>query len=507
MTLSSNDTSEQKGTFLLPFLLAVFAACIGGLIGWFLLSIIVGGIADMMKWDWLETNARWVTMLTVGFLNGWGSFWKHRTAILNQQRRKELGAELGLEHTIDLNEGLSDAIEELMGGDVMISGGALHRDFGSTHLVVADVRVFRSQKSDNASSTDPEYTVAFLEDHDLDLPDFRIQPRSFLSNIVMRMTGFREIPLKEDSSFSKKYILNGMSLSKLKSFFDDQIQDYFAELNGWQIHARGKRVLAWQPSKATSATDTEKFIDQAFEIFSTLRDRNASWTSQSLTNSTHSSAAATEIGIANNRGTLNGNKDGVTDLEFDGLTAGIIRRYLIRTVDIDRMLAEPTPRQWLPDGIKNDKLGFPAVPLVGFMFLAGGTLFATLGLMEDVSFEGGPEWVPAAIGFTFIAVGIPLLIGGCWYRFRWDRLLRRGEVTWAEVQKVDRTGVKLNNQRRYLVTIKYQPYQQPLTRQVAVYGRGGEIASQAAKENRKLHVLYDSTYPERSCLAEGFINV
>lgn len=492
---NSQQPSDKNPQHLwaIPLALGVFAAIVGGLIGWFLISLIVAGLAENLKLDWLKANARWISMVAVGLLNGWASFRKHRKSLLRQHRQKDVGKEFGLSHATDLDDRLSDAIEELLGGSAMLSGGVLHRDFGDTHLVVADVLVTRSSHSSQAGNSERTFTVALMEDPSLNLPDFRLQPQQFLLTWVMRMVGFKEVKFENHAAFSNKYLINGISISNLKSFFNVPLLDYFAELNGWQVHASGVRVLVWQPQAPLASNDIEKFIDQSFEIFAQLRQRHSTWQSEKKTSSNHlSGEQGKEMDAANST--------------LDGLVGGMISSYLVRPSDIKKMLTEPVPRRWLPSGIKREKLGFPIVPLIGLMFLVGGIVFAVISLSPNAEIKNAPPWLFPLLGFSLILGGIPLLIGGCWYRYHWSRLLRRGSVASAEVLDVERTGVKINNLRRYLVTVRYLTDLRSIETQVAVYGRGGELALQAKAENRPLHVLYDSERPKRVFLAEGFIN-
>ncbi len=477
------ETAQPEGPWIditIMAVMAILAFGFGALIGWLILSSFVHHVALQFGWDYLASNAAWLTPLAAGSLNAVGSLFKNLSQSRKHDRRKQLGKKIGFELKSDLDVETSDAIDSLFGGNVFHISNALQRNFGTAQMVVCDVQVASSRESRQNINT--IHAVVYLEDPEINLPRFQLSPSSQMGRWISNLLGFKRLEFSDDEMFSRNYDLNGTPGELVQDFFDDELRGYLAQNSQWQIHASGHRVLLWQPGGRNDAEHGAQYVDEATLVYSQLRSRSLAWTPPPVSESGSASVAPPHPVLA---------------------LSSCVR---VTAKDVQALLSTPPPRYKLPRSIQSQKFGFPIVGVVGTMFTIGGAVFASAVFIDAIEVQAGQEWGVGLIGALFLSMGLSMVIGAIYWRWYWRRLLNHGLSAVATIKEVVRTETKINNQRLYWVTAQFLSELGQTESRMAVYGMGGETAQKALAENQTLHVLYARKNPRQAMLAEGLID-
>jgi hypothetical protein len=485
----SETTNVPAGTDSPPgreiLVLGTLAAGFGALIGWLILSHFVRGIAEICHWDYLAAEADWLTPLATGLLNGLSSIGKNRARMQRRQQRRALGTEIGLQHSDRADDELTDNIADLYGGGLMSLSNILHRQFGPANLVVADMFVSPAGRAGKGQATEGTRTVVYLNDPAVRFPRFQMAPTDGPTRWLMRLAGFRGLDVSRHPEFAQRYQINSPDPAAVHNFFAEGLLSELVAAGRWYVHADGHRVLLWSQAEPTRpSAEDPSYLDDALALFQLLRTRAIAW-------------PATEP-VADVPPRL------VAHAPARGL-GSLVDCLEVTSQDIEQLLAQPTPRRPLPTSLHRQKFGFPIVPLVGLMFSVGGAIFFAAAGVEDLQVSNGKEWLLGWFGGGLLLLGLAMLTGALSYRWAWGRLLIHGQVTPGQVLQVHRTDVKVNDRRRFLVTVRYQANGQSITNQLAVYGRAGELAQQALASKQPLRVIFSPTRPKQAVVVEGLL--
>jgi hypothetical protein len=485
----SKPTPETAGTAPGPSLeiliMALLAAGFGALIGWLILSHFVRGLAEICRWEYLAAEANWITPAVVGLLNGLSSWVKNQARWRRRQQRRAVGNQLGLQHTDQADDQWTDAIESLHGGSVLSLSNILHCQFGPAKVIVADMTVDTDRPAGEGQAGEQTRTVVYIDDPAVQFPSMQVAPLQGLARWLTDLVGIRSLDLARHPDFARLYRVSTPTPTATDRFLDDVLLSHLAQDARWQIHAAGQRLLLWQAAGDRTTTDDTSYIDDALAVFQLWRARAVAW------------QATTEPTAAS---------DSQADLDAAGPLQGWGDCQVVTAHDVETLLQQPVPRRSLPDRLRRQKFGFPIVPLVGLMFSVGGAIFFTASWFEDIQVKNGQEWLLGWMGGGFLLLGLPMLCGALYYRWAWAQLLIHGQVTTAQVQHVQRTEVKVDNRRRFLVTVQYQANGQTITHPLAVYGPAGELAQRSLEDHQPLRVLYVPQQPKRAVIAEGLVS-
>lgn len=488
MEVDSSRLAKSKSSELVGALvLSLVSAAIGGLVGWFFVAIFVQAAGQALNVAFLTEHARVIGAVGVAFLLGMRSFTKSLQESKRRESRRSLAAETGFEFDTDLKGEYEEAIQEMLGnrGFFFVSN-VLKKDFDETHVIIADVKIkHSSQSSDSDHYT--QQTIAFIESDEFSLPTFTLQPTRMLSNLLAKMAGVKDINFETHQEFSDKYLLSGHFEGRIRTFFDDPLLDFFSNEKGWQVEAKSNRLMIYKPNYHPTGEAAKQFMDDALVIFGAIRNRALEMptpTEEESSQPMSAREAAEQIG---------------------GLAGRMIRSQLVTRGDVQQLIGEPAPRNRIPDAIRRTKLGLPFLAIFGLAFTAFGSLFATIALLSEENAKKGDQWMFVLMGSIFVMIGLPILIGSVTSRFRTAGLLRRGKVATGEILEVHRTGTTVNNERRYLIEIRYVGNGESITRKFAAYGAAVEHARQLKESGDTVHVLYSDQKPQRAMWAEGLI--
>lgn len=493
---NASETSSPQNEFIIGAVISLVLASgsfiFGALLGWFWVGYFIEDFAKEFEIPFLADNPRLGAAIILGTLLATSSFFQQRKLFRHRQRREALGKELGFEHSHDVEDDVADSINELLGETSMTDiSNVLHREFDSTHVVFADLKIFRSSNStsDNNSSESKTQTIAFFQDPSLRLPDFEMQPEGFGTRLLEQIVGIKDIDFDSHKEFSKNYLLTSAWENKTRRFFNRELLDFFTQEKGWQIRAHRDRLLIFLPGKMFGEGNDQEFVDNTLAIFGQIRSRSEAFADEPPSPGEDQLVSA-EDAIA----------------QVPGLAGRMLRASLVTPSEVKKLVADPPPRREIPAAIKRTKFGVPMMAIVGFGFACGGALFAGIALTSESNAEKGDQWIFAAIGGGFLLIGSIMFIGSVLYRLHWSSLLIRGKVTQGEVLEVKKTTTQVNNQWRYLVKTKYYAEGQHLTREIAIYGTGAKHCEKAASNKQPVHVLYKPGKPESATIAEGLIN-
>ena len=112
------------------------------------------------------------------------------------------------------------------------------REYGTATISVAVVTYADTRKNSN-DTTRYRQTVLFLEDAELDLPEFSLSPKpKGLLSVAMKLIGdFGTIQFEDSPAFSEKYVLQGWVVEATRVFFNRSIREHFAE-RPWMERSR-----------------------------------------------------------------------------------------------------------------------------------------------------------------------------------------------------------------------------------------------------------------------------
>ena len=290
----------------------------------------------------------------------------------------------------------------------------------------------------NETYRDIQQTALLLEQDDLDLPDFTLRPKpKGLAGQLMKLMGNMSLEFDDSPDFSSAYMLQGWVEPTVRALFIKPIRDHFAKDHKWSVCGRGKRLVIFQRGKVTNQGQQDPFIKEALEILALFQmgeevlDERPEL--RRATRADDMMASAERMG---------------------GLVGGVLARQLkavqVTQSDLEDFVAQQTPRT-APPGMARQVVGqlMPAIAaalvtsLVGFVF---GTLCLVIG--------SGSERLIAVPCYLFAGLG---LVGTYFlnrYRSSKSRVLKRGVLHSGTITKIERTDTKINDQRRFLVTIK-----------------------------------------------------
>ena len=465
----------------------LISATIGGLVGWFFVSAFLQGAGKAFDLPFLVEHGRIIAASGIGFLVGLRSFTKTLRDSKRRDSRRALAAETGFEFDAELDEESGDAIQEMLGnGGFFYISNVLKKDFDGTRMIIADVKNKQSSNSEHDHYT--HQTVAFIESDEFELPTFDLQPTRMMSNLLASLAGVKDINFDTHQKFSDKYLLSGIFEQRIRAFFDGPLLDFFSEETGWKVDAQKNRLMIYRPNQHLSGEAAKQFMDDAMVVFGAIRDRALNMPSpdddDDVPPPMSAQQAANQIG---------------------GIAGHLIRSRLVTRADVQQLIGEPAPRHRIPDAIRRTKLGIPFLVLFGLIFTVFGSLFATIAMMSEENAKKGDQWIFVLFGSAFVLVGLPILVASVIYRLRTGRLLRRGAVTTGEVLDVHRTGTTVNNERRYLIKIRYAANGETITRSFAAYGAAVKHARVYQESGKPVHVLYIDHQPKRAMWAEGLI--
>ena len=110
------------------------------------------------------------------------------------------------------------------------------------------------------------------------LPIFTMEKEGVLEKIidrVMAFTGYKDINFEMYPDFSKKFLLMGPNEDEIRSFFTDEIIQFFEDHQIYHIESNGESMVIFDKIKLARTDETISFIDYGKELASLLHKKTS----------------------------------------------------------------------------------------------------------------------------------------------------------------------------------------------------------------------------------------
>ncbi|MBT8184444.1 MAG: hypothetical protein KJN76_06370, partial [Eudoraea sp.] len=105
------------------------------------------------------------------------------------------------------------------------------------------------------------------------IPIFTMEKEGVLENIfdrVMAFTGYKDIDFKMYPDFSKKFLIMGDEESQIRSFFTDEIINFFENHQIYHLESNGEALIIFDKIKLARTDETVAFINYGKELATLL---------------------------------------------------------------------------------------------------------------------------------------------------------------------------------------------------------------------------------------------
>ncbi|MEA3195852.1 MAG: hypothetical protein QOD26_4185 [Betaproteobacteria bacterium] len=331
--------------------------------------------------------------------------------------------------------------------------------------------------SDSDGSTISETrAAAFGEAEGLRFPAFSLQPQSVLLKLMPGILGLEAVKVAGDAGFARAYHLSAVHPQKTRALFNEGVVAWLAAHPGLRLESSGRGMLLYCAGR--SRPEPESFARDAAEIFHRLAEsqRNAPPVAPQ---DARSAAEATQ-----------------------GPLGKRVRKELVTRADLAAFLAQPLPRK--PGSNIREYCERRSPP----MWPGIGLIFATVGAAFAYGFGVQGDWKGILFGAAFVAVGAPVAFFTGRTHLRLMRLLRRGEVVSARIERLEDTGWWTSTTGAlWRLRLRYSLQGQPRESEATISGFAIERAQQALDAGKPVTILVDPRRAERVLLADDLLTV
>ena len=123
----------------------------------------------------------------------------------------------------------------------------------------------------NAFTAETFNTTLMILNLNKRLPTFTMEKEGVLGNIfdrVMAFTGYKDIDFEMYPNFSKKFLLKGENESEIRSFFTDEIIQFFENHQIYHLESNGESLVIFDKIKLARTDETIAFIEYGKELAS-----------------------------------------------------------------------------------------------------------------------------------------------------------------------------------------------------------------------------------------------
>jgi hypothetical protein len=386
-----------------------------------------------------------------------------------------------------LDTELLEKLTRHFGGDAsVLVRNTVSAEVLGLRLLAGDIT--RSRDSGERSSTNTQ-TVVFHEDTRLRFPSFYLQPEGPLLNLFYRLSGYADIDFGSHPAFSRAYHLTGRYEEDLRKLFNTRLLAELERRPGLTVQAAGAALILFRTNVICAGAERDRLVAEAAEIFRLIAE------------------SARASGFSANR-VVNRDVRALVG-KLPGLGGIDARRELVTRADLEAFLHCAPPRK-LPANIRlyMERIVPQVFPGFGLIFAMAGTLFTYMFTRQAIERGAGfftGDTGGALMGLLFLAIGAPVAFFGGRARHRIKRVLKRGKLTPATIEKVQPTGTSVNGVAQYELTVRYRADGREVRGSGKVAGAGVERAQKYAAEHKPAAILYDPANPGQVLLADGLL--
>ena len=373
-------------------------------------------------------------------------------------------------------DSLAGHLSELF-GDVVSVETVFERDQPEAKLTVCRMSYDSFDTHTRRRLNQVVQSAVVLDADQLNLPQFALAPEmeGVFGKILAGLGGFGDIDFEDSPEFSESYHLHGWNEEPVRVLFTKSVRDYFASEPDWSVRGDGSRLVIFRFNKVCQQDAMESFVQKSLKILSLFREGEQQLDARpQLRRETRPEDMA------------------ATAARMGGIVGGAIRKQLRKVAvtrdELESFLQESPPRN-IPPGLKRQVLGDNFVLIfVGAIFLAAGVIAGPLVLTLG---QGNVRWIGLPLAIFQSIVGGLMMGLTIRHRGRKARVLREGTLADGTVTGVSRSGMMVNNQVRYHVTVAYSVDGQERTTTCNAYGLAAEQARTRAASGETACVLVD----------------
>ncbi len=463
-TPQENQAELMRAFWILGAFHSLVGVAVGAVLGAFVIGPwLVAAMKDSLP-DVILEHPRVAFGMLGAFVGGTAGLGKAYQSLRAQSQRRARAESLGLsteKRAVAETDAIEDDVRQLFATDTFLEVHPVaHRETPFGTLTIADV-----QRTSGGGSTSSEHTshreqiketVAHLEVRDVRLSRFALQPVGRVSKWLSGLFGQDHSEALDDAELSRRYHLSAEHPELVAALLTKDVRRSLQANPDWDVRSASGCLVLSHPRETVSAEELDGFIEEALALASQFLD------------------AARK--------------------------APALPEPAARTIgddpELDAFLEERAPRS-VPAGIRrrvvSSSLYLPMV--VGSVFVIGGTAFCVLGSGDATAEADRPLFV--GLGATIATVGAVIAGGTFWYRRSKLRLLRHGLLATGHIEKIERTSLVVNNERRYRATIRFSADGPERVGMCNLYGATAKEAEARAEDGRPTRVLYDYDDPTK----------
>ncbi|RMF41497.1 MAG: hypothetical protein D6753_09510 [Planctomycetota bacterium] len=209
-----------------------------------------------------------VVMIVIGVAFVAWRYWyekKRRAAIM------QFASQLGLSYSPSLlpgDDGVFQRFPISNRGRGRKATDAIVADSGEVRMVIFD---YRYTTGSGKNSTTYRQTVALVHVPGLNLPEFALQPESFVHRLG-EFFGVKDIDFDDDPTFSKKFLLQGADEEAIRAYMTPQRRRALLEYGDTCIEANGDDFLFYRTGKRAPADQIKPLMERAFGLLQILKE-------------------------------------------------------------------------------------------------------------------------------------------------------------------------------------------------------------------------------------------
>lgn len=345
----------------------------------------------------------------------------------------------------------------------------------------------------STTRTSRRQTVAYYESPAVRFPGFTLQPEGTLLNLLSRATGVEDIDFPAHAEFSRAYHLTAVHPENTRRLFNDRLLEGLSRRQGLHIASDSGSLVIYRQGWVCDAAQLKDFVGEAAALFRLFEDaaRESAATAETMLTPKADIRAIAE--------------------KMPGLMGKILRERLVTRDDIGAFIRQPPPRT-IPASILrySDKFAPNMVLLIGIMFAVTGAAFALAfgyealargkGLMND-------RGAGVLVGLIFLGSGGGIAFFAGRARLRILRLLRYGQLGAARIQKIEPTGVSINDNAISRMTVQFPAAGQVVQASCKITEDAAQRAHKLVADKKDAPILYDPADPQRILFVEALLNV
>lgn len=380
------------------------------------------------------------------------------------------------------SQDLADSLSDLFAKTVFVDAME-RRDVAGLELCIVQMHYI---ESDASIMKTVRQTVIYLEDDNLDIPEFALWPhfKGVAGKLFASLGNMVDINFTESQQFSNEYHLFGWNEAAIRQLFSPEVRQRLSIEKGWSLRGKHGRLAVFQQAKTIYDGELEAFLVSAAQIMLTIQESG-----RQLENSP-------ELRRDSNVDDLIATSKKMGGIQGQAIERAVKRLAVDRNA-VEEFLRQPLPRSNVPQGLQRQIVGeTKMVLMLGVALLCFGLLVPFLIFF---ALSGDDRWFAIPVGAVFLVAGTLTLALTIVLSGRKARILKEGSVVSGKITKVRPTNVEINGRRRYEVVFEVARNNKIDSVQSNIYA-GIEKAQALERSGAPVRLLFDPVTKQVVCI-------